>query len=286
MLNIKNCFCYNEAEERYKELNQKGVKIKYQLYPQNNDLMDVALYYYPSDNPIDDRFVLILPGGGYSICAVHEEGYAIAARLNKMGYTAFVLKYRTRNACKDMAMIDDVKMALEFIADKANKFCVDSSRYALMGFSAGGNLAGLFGTEKFGFSNYGAPKPQLLILCYPWLNINGWYRTPKLNPISNRNALSLQIAANNYIKPKHKDYLDVPKWVTKNYPPTYMWAGMNDTTVVADQHASVMEKALKKNGVKYKYEIFRNAPHGIGLAENTDAENWLNHAIEFWNMLK
>ncbi len=39
--------------------------------------------------------------------------------------------------------------------------------YALLGYSSGGHLAGLFGSEEYGYRNYGVPKPGALLLGYP-----------------------------------------------------------------------------------------------------------------------
>ena len=41
--------------------------------------------------------VIICPGGGYVRLAIDHEGYDVARRLNEMGITAFVLKYRLPN---------------------------------------------------------------------------------------------------------------------------------------------------------------------------------------------
>ena len=38
--------------------------------------------------------VIVIPGGGYSALNIHYEGYRVAKRLNELGITAFVLKYR------------------------------------------------------------------------------------------------------------------------------------------------------------------------------------------------
>ena len=39
---------------------------------------------------------------------------------------------------------------------------------------------------------------------------------------------------------------------------------------------------LRKAGVEVEYRRFKNAGHGFGLGVGTDAEGWIEHAIEFW----
>jgi acetyl esterase/lipase len=39
---------------------------------------------------------------------------------------------------------------------------------------------------------------------------------------------------------------------------------------------------LRKAGVEVEYRRYRTAGHGFGLGIGTDAEEWLDHAVRFW----
>ena len=43
--------------------------------------------------------------------------------------------------------------------DNADTFGVSTEDYALLGYSSGGQLAGVFGNEEKGWGRYGVPKP-------------------------------------------------------------------------------------------------------------------------------
>ena len=39
---------------------------------------------------------------------------------------------------------------------------------------------------------------------------------------------------------------------------------------------------LRNAGVEVKYRRYTTAGHGFGLGTGTDAEGWLDHAVQFW----
>ena len=59
--------------------------------------------YVPPKGKSNGTAVIICPGGGYRILAASHEGSDVAKEFNKMGVTAFVLKYRIPD---DKAQVD------------------------------------------------------------------------------------------------------------------------------------------------------------------------------------
>ena len=53
--------------------------------------------FLPVAGTANGTAVIICPGGGYARLSIDSEGYDVAKRLNEMGVTAFVLKYRLPN---------------------------------------------------------------------------------------------------------------------------------------------------------------------------------------------
>ena len=248
---------------------------------------DVRLMYFPADNPKSKRFIMILPGGGYAHLCTKQEGYPVAAALNKRGINAFVLEYSVGRDCEPYSPMIDLGTALVLIKDNLEKFDVVMDGYALMGFSAGGNLAGIFSSHKFGYLDYQLPKPAAIILGYPWTCVNDWLHHPYWNIwigllgiwLSNRG--SFYMFGLRHIR-KGRQMLDVQKYIGDDYPPTFMYSGSWDVLVPASRHADVFDAALKANGVKHVYEKYFGVPHGIGLGLHTKAEGWLDRAVEFW----
>src|SRR6476659_5523668 len=86
--------------------------------------------------------VVICPGGGYSILAAGHEGADVAREFNKVGITAFVLRYRLpKDECminKSFVPLMDAQQALYLVRKNAKEYGIDSNKIGVMGFSAGG----------------------------------------------------------------------------------------------------------------------------------------------------
>ena len=39
---------------------------------------------------------------------------------------------------------------------------------------------------------------------------------------------------------------------------------------------------IKRNGTNTEIEVFEGLSHGFGLGEKTQAEGWIDNAVEFW----
>ncbi|MBR5637223.1 MAG: alpha/beta hydrolase, partial [Pseudobutyrivibrio sp.] len=278
---------------RVKELTSKGRYIQMPVYSlaqmaEDKHKRDVRLMFFPADNPRDNRFVMILPGGGYAHVCLKQEGYPVAAALNRMGINAFVLDYRAGRDCAPFAPMEDLGTALTLIKENSEKFNVTIDGYALIGFSAGGNLAGIFGSHKIGYMDYNVPKPKALLLGYPWTCVNDWLHHPYWNIwigllgvwLSNRG--SYYMFGLRRIK-KGRELLDVKNYIEEDYPPTFMYSGGWDVLVPASRHADVFDVSLTDKGVEHIYEKYFGIPHGIGLGKRTKAAGWLEKAVAFWD---
>ena len=233
------------------------------------------------------KFAIICPGGGYAHLCTDKEGYAIAARLNELGYSCFVLEYRTGFAARSYAPTQDLARAVSYVTEHADQFDVDPEDYALFGFSAGGNLVGLYGTEKYGWKAYGTAKPGAIIMGYPWTNINHWMDHPYWNIWKGLIGLYFTERSNLYYfgirqSKAKRDSVCVQKWITESFPPTYMFSGAMDVLTPASHHADVMAQALEEKHIPCLYHKYFRLPHGIGLGIGTQAQGWLEEATEFW----
>lgn len=281
------------GRNRMKELVANGHFVQMPVYSMEDmsadkHKRDVRLMYFPADEPRDNRFVMILPGGGYAHVCLKQEGYPVAAALNRMGINAFVLEYRTGRDCAPYAPMIDLGEALKLIKNNSEKFNVTMDGYALMGFSAGGNLAGIFSSHKYGYLDFGLPKPKALILGYPWTCVNDWLHHPYWNIwiglmgvwLSNRGSYFM--FGIRKIR-KGREMLDVKNYIGEDYPKTFMYSGSWDVLVPASRHADVFDAALTAKGVRHIYEKYFGLPHGIGLGKRTKASGWLRQAVEFWD---
>lgn len=240
------------------------------------------LHVFPSGGK-KDKYVIVCPGGGYLACSKETEGYNVATELNKMGYTAFVLEYRVgERITEPMAPLDDLAKAIYYVDENAQKYNVYKGLYALCGFSAGGNLIGLFGTEKFGYCNYrGIKAPTALIMGYPWCNPN----TPAFNGNVADTVFYSWLNGHGskaFLGDEESiDDMRVPLWITDEYPRTFIMHGDSDVIVPADAHSGVLAEKLEENEIEYVYKKYKGVVHGCGLGIGTSAEGWLKEAMAF-----
>ena len=233
----------------------------------------MELYYFPAQGETKNRkYALVLGGNALITSAEIREGISTAWQMNQMGYTTFVLRYRIGIRAGGNAPMEDVARAVQYITAHAEQFDVQPEQYAVIGYSSGGQITGLFGTDAVGYRNYGLPKPGALLLGYP---VNTFW---ELKP-GYRILLDPDVLAQRYYDMNVSDY------ITPDYPPTFFWCGKNDLTLMLmDWYAQIpqLQKAMEKNGVPYVSHVYDNAPHSISTGRGTDAEGWLNEAVAFW----
>lgn len=241
-----------------------------------------VLSYYPAQGDYKRKYVVICPGGGYVACSEDTEGRAVAKEFNRMGYHAFVLRYRVGLECTGFQdPLQDLVEALYYVEAHTTKYKLYPGLYALCGFSAGGNLVGMFGTDKYGYLNYeGLKKPSAIIMGYPWIS-----PTPQKtwNPVEAIYRTTINHSgATAFLGKKYSiEDMCVNLWVTPDYPRTYIMQGDSDSVLPVEDNGDLMEKALQENGVEYVYERCPGVDHGCGIAMGTAAEGWLKRAAEF-----
>lgn len=122
--------------------------------------------------------VLVCPGGGYSWCSQREDE-PVALKLLSWGYRVFILNYSCA-PCHFPTQICEVAAAMELISENAEKWHIDTKRIAIIGFSAGGHLAGHYSNcydcpEVRAF--FPDSKPfKASILCYPVISAEPGHR--------------------------------------------------------------------------------------------------------------
>lgn len=238
---------------------------------QDSDRSNAILTAFPTGKR--SKFVVIVPGGGYTGVASIQEGFPMAKKLNELGYSAFVVTYRCGGGShKAPVPQEDLSHAVRFILGNADQFNIDPEGYAIMGFSAGGHLAASFGTESLGWKYYGLPKPGTMILGYPVITMGQNTHTGSRDNLLGRNASEDSALI---------DKWSIQKQVTSNYPATYLWQCDEDNTVPV-QNSRLMDEALLRNHVPVQYQLYHSNVHGWGVGKGTIAEGWVEKAMAFW----
>ncbi len=277
------------GKKRLEELNRQGIEVIRHIYTEDETEADPSkaaakLYYFPALSGRKSKFIVVCPGGAYAASALSGEGFPTAAKLNELGYTAFLLDYRCGKNGGNFAAEEDLAAAIRYITAHAQELNVEGEDYALLGYSAGGNLAGLFGTEENGYAKYeGIQKPSVLLLGYPWCNLNIRSFSPvKILLYAALNSVGCRGLIGKGASKEEKQKMRIPWQVTDQYPPCYIVHGTKDVFVPPATHSDVLAEALKKNGVSYQYEKAEGITHCFGIGDGTAAEGWVRRAVKFW----
>lgn len=254
----------------------KGVQVTYQVYTPEEIAADsslgcVQLYYYPAETP-GARTAIVVPGNSLTITSEMGEGGSTAYELHELGYAVFVLRYRTFLDLAGNAPLQDLARAVQRVTELAPQLQIQTQDYALVGYSSGGQLCGVFANREKGYGHYGAAKPGALLLAYSVIN----FSEVKL-------AYKLVLDPNDW--GWHFYCANVDQMVTPDYLPVYFWYGKNDQTLpwmINAVQGPALQKALEANGVPYVMHVYENAPHCIGTGIGTDAEGWVAEAAAFW----
>ncbi len=256
-----------------------GEEFMYRLYSDeeardDKQKKDVVLFRFPVKKKTP--YIVVCAGGGYEAVCSHAEGFPTAARFVELGYNVFVLNYRVGGKGVMPKPIDDLARAISFIEENAERFNVEKGCYAVSGFSAGGSLCCLFGSDNYGYSKYNLPKPKALFPVYPVTTSDILYE----------NGEPSKFAKTMCGEKPSKEYIDTFDVISHldNYPPCYITACKNDDTVPYSQSVRLSEK-LNEKGIPNILELGNIGGHGFGEGTGTSVEGWTKRAIEFFESL-
>jgi acetyl esterase/lipase/mannose-6-phosphate isomerase-like protein (cupin superfamily) len=212
----------------------------------------------------DGSAILIIPGGGYRWVVIDKEGFEGARWFSRQGATVYVLKHRLPHqgwAAGPDTPLQDAQRAIRIIRSRAATDGVDPARVMVMGFSAGGHVAGSLAT-RFAAPVYEprdtadglSARPDAAVLMYPVVSMkaeiaHAGSRANLLGDAPQQTLIetySLEIA---------------PPSTT---PPTLLIHAADDSSVPVD-NALVMFDALRKAGVATSLHVFDSGGHGFGL---------------------
>jgi acetyl esterase/lipase len=227
--------------------------------------------FLPPAGTANGTAVIICPGGGYTRLSIDSEGYDVAKRLNEMGVTAFVLKYRLPNdqsqPDKSIAPLLDAQQALRLVREQAAKYSLNPERIGLMGFSAGGHLAAWAGTQ-FARPVGDKPgpvsvRPAFLVLLYPVISFSD-----TLKHTGSRENLLGKTPTPDQIR-RYSNELQV----TAQTPPTFLVHAQDDRTVPVN-NSIVFYQACLRHGVPAEMHLYPKGGHGFGLNNKTTKDLW------------
>ncbi len=149
-----NYSAYNQAKQKYPDIKLVGefhfssVKerrnIVYCDLGKRQLLLDV---FYPVDTKKSKTAIIIVFGGGWR-SGNRTQHYPLAQQLAHLGYVCFTPDYRLSTEALYPAAVYDIKTSIRWVHAHAKEYNIDSSRIAVLGFSAGGELAAFMGSTN------------------------------------------------------------------------------------------------------------------------------------------
>jgi len=199
--------------------------------------------------------VIIAPGGAHSALWIDHEGYQPAKWLCEHGVAAFVLKYRLSmdvNSSYKVSQhaLSDIQRAIRLVRHQHNQWGIKKSFIGVMGFSAGGELAGLAAI-------HGDDQKE-----------NAMDEIDRESALPDFQALIYPADTINFS-------------VSKEYPPIFLLAGAKDTEIAND--ISVLHRKYQQLGLSSEIHIYDNVDHGFGVQKSNQGEvaGWLERFLEW-----
>ncbi|MDQ7996716.1 MAG: alpha/beta hydrolase [Luteibacter sp.] len=205
--------------------------------------------------------VILIGGGGYFRIGIGHEVIPTAKWLAALGVTPVVLYYRLpADHWPAVAPFQDAQRAIRVLRAHASELGIDPKRVGVVGFSAGGNLAGIAET-RFADAFYPAvdaadqqsARPDFAGLIYPVISLQKPFDTTR----SSRELSTQSDAVQAYSVELH---------VTHDTPPTFL-AQAADDPIANIGNSLVMFDALHKNDVDTEMHVFDKGGHGWGLGD-------------------
>jgi acetyl esterase/lipase len=195
--------------------------------------------------------MIVLPGGGYAAHAPHE-AEPVASWLGQIGVHASVFRYPLN--VPHPVPLDALRTEI------GRRRAEGAQRIGLIGFSAGGHLAGLAALAPGA-----APDEtvQFAVLCYAITSMETETYRPARLILLGENA-----------SPEQRRSISLDALVTPESPPFFIWHTAEDA-YVHPEHTYRLASALAASNVPHAVHMFAHGPHSLGMAQDAgDAAIW------------
>lgn len=220
--------------------------------------------------------MIVCPGGGYEFCS-QRESEPIALHFLPRGFNVFVITYSVAPH-RFPTQLREVAALTELIYKNADEWNCDTSKIAIIGFSAGGHLAAHYSTMydcKEVREVFPESKPvNASVLCYPVITAD-----PQHGHMGSFDNLLGKTERTD----EEINYFSCERNVKATTPPAFIWHTTEDTCVPV-KNSILYADALSSHGVPFELHIFPFGWHGLSTADamtNGDMDEKVSHT-EVW----
>ncbi len=219
------------------------------------------LRVYRPNHP-NGRAVVVIGGGGYFRIQLWKESTPAAQWLQLNGYTVFELIHRLpADGWEATAPFIDAQRAMKIVRHRAGDFGIRPDCIGILGFSAGGHLAG-YTALKPGQPLYSgndevetaSARPDFAALLFPVVTLRKPYDTTR----TRREIVGREpsVAA--------QELWSLDTHASKDAPPMILFSSADDQTTPPGHNIALFE-ALNRAGANVEMHIFSDGGHGWGL---------------------
>jgi acetyl esterase/lipase len=252
--------------------------------PYNNDTISKHLLdiYIPEGAKGKIPLIIFVHGGAWFVNDKYADmGYMkkTVSEIVGSGYALASIDYRFSTQSIFPAQMQDCNRAVSFLVDNAGKFGFDTSKIALMGFSAGGHLASLMGLAKNNnVESFFMPQSNR---SFNFKAVIDFYGPAELILFPGNNDIkspeSILIGATPLSRPDLAKAASPVTYVDKNDPPFLIIHGEKDD-MVSPKQSMLLSSWLTIAGVPNELVIVKDAPH---FGEMFDSEEVRNKVMGF-----
>ena len=215
--------------------------------------------------------MVICPGGAYCMCS-ERESEPVALQFLAQGFNVLVITYSTASH-QFPTQLREVAALMELIYENADNWNCNTSKIAIMGFSAGGHHAAHYSTaydceevrEVFPESK----AVNASVLCYPVITADPAHA----HLGSFYNLLGKQDITEQDVQKYSCDRL-----VKENTPPAFIWHTAEDNAVPV-MNSLLYASALSKYKIPFEMHIYPYGWHGLSTADYLTNDN-INEKID------
>ena len=182
------------------------------------------------------------------------------------GYVTATISYRLVKDAKFPAAVEDVKCAIIWIKENAEKYGIDPNHVALIGGSAGGHLAMMAGYDPdnsvSGCESKSSGKVQAIVNLYGPVDLTTSYARERPE-VTNFLGKTWQEAPDLFVNASPRTY------ISSDDPPTITFHGTLDSLVPVSQ-ADSLNNWLINAGVIHDYHRLKGWPHTMDLSKRVN----------------
>jgi acetyl esterase/lipase len=243
--------------------------LTYATYPDTSLILD----FYPSQITGKRPCIIVVHGGSWS-GGDSKQLPELNSYLAFKGYNVAAINYRMAPKYQTPAPVEDIKSAFTYLRKHADELQIDTSKFVLLGRSAGAQIALL--------AAYTISEPALkgVIDFYGPADMVWGYSIPS-NPLimDSRKVMDAYVGGS-YDQVPQKYFRCSPLlFVNQQSVPTLIIHGENDV-LVSPEHSRRLNSKLLQNGIKHYYLKIPWATHGFDYNLNGPGGQLSTYAVE------